>query len=68
MCDAAFHPGLITLTLHAEATTVLVLSDARQNISKPWPYLVEGEEGKEEDGGGQGGEKKIRKRLTITRC
>lgn len=35
---------LITLTLHAEATTVLALSEARQNISKPWPYLEETEE------------------------
>lgn len=30
---------LITLTLHAEATTVPPLSDVMQNISKPWPYL-----------------------------
>lgn len=30
---------LITLTLQAEATTVLALSEARQNISNPWPYL-----------------------------
>lgn len=37
---------LITLTLHAEATTVLALSEARQNISKPWPYLEETEDKK----------------------
>lgn len=30
---------LIALTLQAEATTVLALSEARQNISNPWPYL-----------------------------
>lgn len=31
--------GRIALTLQAEATTVLALSEARQNISNPWPYL-----------------------------
>lgn len=30
---------LITLTLQAEATTDRALSEARQNISNPWPYL-----------------------------
>lgn len=40
--DTVFGLDLITLTLHAEATTVLALSEARQNISKPWPYLGEG--------------------------
>lgn len=34
---------LIKLTLHADATTVLLLSDARQNISKPCPYLGTGD-------------------------
>lgn len=44
------HPDRVTgfglLTLHADATTVLELSDARQNISKPWPYLPETEDGR----------------------
>lgn len=35
---------LIILTLHEEATTVLALSEARQNISKPWPYLTQTED------------------------
>lgn len=43
-CDMVSGLDLITLTLHAEATTVLALSEARQNISKPWPYLEETEE------------------------
>lgn len=30
---------LIALTLQAEATTDRALSEARQNISNPWPYL-----------------------------
>lgn len=37
VCVVGFH--LITLTLQADATTVAALSAARQNISKPWPYL-----------------------------
>lgn len=31
--------ALIALTLQAEATTDRALSEARQNISNPWPYL-----------------------------
>lgn len=43
VCVAGFH--LITLTLQADATTVAALSEARQNISKPWPYLEDTEGG-----------------------
>lgn len=43
VCVAGFH--LITLTLQADATTVAAPSDARQNISKPWPYLENTEGG-----------------------
>lgn len=43
VCVAGFH--LILLTLQADATTVAALSEARQNISKPWPYLEDAKGG-----------------------
>lgn len=43
-CTCSVPLTFITPTLHADATTVLALSEARQNISKPWPYLQETED------------------------